>query len=94
MSKGACAHRYPYQRRSAQKRYNPLRSVVAARLMPASYQFLKNLAEHLGVNGDFHIERSAFGYGEVGGNDRDVLMLKRWCREGESNPQDPKVGGF
>jgi hypothetical protein len=20
--------------------------------------------------------------------------LKGWCREGESNPQDPKVGGF
>jgi hypothetical protein len=27
-----------------------------------------------------------------------VLILKMvrrfWCREGESNPQDPKVGGF
>ena len=22
------------------------------------------------------------------------LLLLGWCREGESNPQDPKVGGF
>ena len=26
----------------------------------------------------------------------DMLILNglNWCREGESNPQDPKVGGF
>ena len=23
-----------------------------------------------------------------------ITSFKSWCREGESNPQDPKVGGF
>ena len=23
-----------------------------------------------------------------------IFIDLRWCREGESNPQDPKVGGF
>jgi hypothetical protein len=23
-----------------------------------------------------------------------LLGVEAWCREGESNPQDPKVGGF
>ena len=24
----------------------------------------------------------------------ETLSALEWCREGESNPQDPKVGGF
>jgi hypothetical protein len=30
----------------------------------------------------------------VVGNDRNPLTQKCWCREGESNPQGPKPGGF
>ena len=28
------------------------------------------------------------------GRNRMIVGILLWCREGESNPQDPKVGGF
>jgi hypothetical protein len=32
--------------------------------------------------------------GELAPASRLFCRLLGWCREGESNPQDPKVGGF
>ena len=32
--------------------------------------------------------------GELAPASRFFCRLLGWCREGESNPQDPKVGGF
>lgn len=55
----------PLQPLPTHKRHDRLRRIVAARLVPARYQFLEYFAEHLRIDRHFHVERRALGDGEV-----------------------------
>ena len=53
------------ERFAAHERDDGPRGVVTARFVAPGHQLLEHLAQHLGIDGHFDVERSRFGDGEV-----------------------------